>query len=964
MPDRVFLGWERPLLASAAEWLIDDHRVLSDLRVIVPGRRAGRLLLAHLAERLRGFEPPEILTLGGLWDRLAARGRPQARVAGIVESTLLRGQVLGSAPPEVLEKLIGPTARDPEGRARLEERFGLIRQLEDLEWELAAQGLDLRVAGRILKDLESVDPARLDALLSLSLEFERTLERQGLRSPSRARLDLLDTISPDDVATVMLGVLEVPRLFRKLLEHAGGEITCLVGAPERQAQWLDDWGCPRVRAESMPPLDLGSARVVIADSQRAQLDHLASEVRRWTEASSPSGRTPRYEEAEVAVVVSEPDAAPLVEEALSRAGVEHHSPFLRSVADSPPIVALEMLWRYRTSRRLRDLLRVLRVPIVERWLDAQMAPDELVSEAPRQADPQVRFAVANRDWISVLERIVETAAVDRVRGRLTGDVLALDTLRRLDEHVGELLPLVADRRASLAALAELACGALEQLYSLDEGDRLGPEEDLGVPWRFGSEAERGLSALGTFFEQCRALGEASVVAPRTWMRLLRELVEEGSAPNPSGGVEVLGWLELALDDAPAVAVVGMNEGSIPTRSRGLLPDSARARLGLTDDSKRLARDAFLLEQLVHSRDPVTLLAARTPSDGEPAMPSRLLLMSRGAVLARSVESYLTRAEGTTMRTGRQSRIAPDVWDPAPPAVESDWQAPNRWRVTMFRDYLSCPYRFFLRHCAQLSPGTVDAPELGAPAFGQLAHETLRRFALDVDRPLEERELIAQLDLALESVVALRLAPSVDDLPPILRIQLEQLRRRMRRYAGWQVEEWRKGWVIEREWIERPVQVELDVDSQPVVVAGRIDRVDRHPQLGWRLIDYKTGDRARTPESGHRDGEGWSDLQLPLYERLARANGLEGPASLALVAISKDSTSPILLAADWDEGDLAEATETAREVVRQVRRGVFWPPSPARYVDGLELVSGDTLSPSPAELVPGTGSGSVSSRGAP
>ena len=50
---------------------------------------------------------------------------------------------------------------------------------------------------------------------------------------------------------------------------------------------------------------------------------------------------------------------------------------------------------------------------------------------------------------------------------------------------------------------------------------------------------------------------------------------------------------------------------------------------------------------------------------------------------------------------------------------------------------------------------------------------------------------------------------------------------------------------------------------------KIDRIDRNARTGtWCILDYKTGDRVRDPESTHRTRGGeWLDLQLPLYRFL-------------------------------------------------------------------------------------------------
>jgi DNA helicase-2/ATP-dependent DNA helicase PcrA len=67
-----------------------------------------------------------------------------------------------------------------------------------------------------------------------------------------------------------------------------------------------------------------------------------------------------------------------------------------------------------------------------------------------------------------------------------------------------------------------------------------------------------------------------------------------------------------------------------------------------------------------------------------------------------------------------------------------------------------------------------------------------------------------------------------------------------------------------QWFERPFAFDLG----PHHVRGRVDRVDRLPEGGWELIDYKTGYAKTAEELGE-------DIQLSLYAIAAReAWGLE------------------------------------------------------------------------------------------
>ena len=99
------LGWTKPVLPAAAEWL--GNRFGNDLGgvlLVLPASRAGRRLTELLAERFDGkpWTPPEVTTLGGLPARLtegAAGDHPpvlDALAAGWIRATCLRAP---TAPP-------------------------------------------------------------------------------------------------------------------------------------------------------------------------------------------------------------------------------------------------------------------------------------------------------------------------------------------------------------------------------------------------------------------------------------------------------------------------------------------------------------------------------------------------------------------------------------------------------------------------------------------------------------------------------------------------------------------------------------------------------------------------------------------------------------------------------------------------------------------------------------------------
>ena len=106
-----------------------------------------------------------------------------------------------------------------------------------------------------------------------------------------------------------------------------------------------------------------------------------------------------------------------------------------------------------------------------------------------------------------------------------------------------------------------------------------------------------------------------------------------------------------------------------------------------------------------------------------------------------------------------------------------------------------------------------------------------------------------------------------------------------------------------------------------------------------MIDYKTGEKARTPEKAHRDGARWTDLQLPLYRHLLAADGVDGEVGLAYFCLPGTLKEIEILEAGWSPEEIDEAVDVARGVVRDIRAGKFErnPDFPLHYRDAFETI---------------------------
>ncbi len=245
---------------------------------------------------------------------------------------------------------------------------------------------------------------------------------------------------------------------------------------------------------------------------------------------------------------------------------------------------------------------------------------------------------------------------------------------------------------------------------------------------------------------------------------------------------------------------------------------------------------------------------------------------------------------------------------------------------------------------------ASAEELPPNAFGDVLHDVLEAFgqADDINRtsdPAKIEEFLSQTlsDQALKKFGRHPL--------PAVRIQIEQARLRLKGFADWQAKWALDGWEIR--FAEQAIRMSkrlFGVDDQPMYLKGRIDRIDvreHEGRLEITILDYKTSDAGASPAEKHRDKQGnWTDLQLPLYRHLIRA--VEGlpeaeTVNLGYIVLPKNPAAIGERLAEWTPDDLAEADETAAEVIRCIRREAFWPPnSNPRYFAEFAAICQDDL----------------------
>ncbi len=890
LPRRVFLGWKRPALEVAVDWILEQlGQDLGNVVIALPGSRAVRRLHELLARSASPcWTPPRICTQGELSDELVRLEHP---VAGRLARTLAWDRALRDLPLEDLARLVRLPATDGA-----DERLRLAETARALHGELAPEGLDFEhLAHGAASSLEP-EAARWAALTKAQRRYRSILCELGLEDPHEGRMRAIAAGRIDaERRVVLVGVADMNHLLVRLLERNPERVTVLIVAPPDEADGFDELGRMRTAAwkDRIVPLALEYWRV--AEKPVDQADVASRVIGGWNE---------RFAAAEVAIGVPNEEVVPYLERRLFEAGAKARNAAGTPVERTPPVRLLRAVGRYLASRGFSELSALAR--------DADLGPVLVRDGDPASALDgyyiQHLPCIANGEWLG------EDHHASGVR----------TFHARLEERLGAL---AGERVQPLTFWSGAIRAFLVSVY--DRALEVGAEPD-----RVRAETLRIVGgALGELEEVPRALAERDVRACEAIELLLGALSGERVPPPPTaedGEVELLGWLELPLDDAPALVVTGFEEGRVP-RSIGehaFLPDQARRRLGLPNDDDRLARDVYAATVLLASREKCVFITGRRSTVGDPLVPSRLAFQRPEEEIVERVKRFLPEddgAERSSASYAEPDRSSASHEDDDETVLErpilADRKPPDSMSVSSFRTYLDSPYLFYLKCVEKLSTLDDRVRELDPLRFGILAHEVLQVFGQDGPREsLDARELEQFLRRTLGGLVREQFGTT--SLPAV-HIQVEQLQHRLALFARKEAERRREGWRIHAvEWEAPPEAAWLEVDGMPMRITGRIDRIDAHADGRWAIIDYKTGDNPRIPDKAHRFRGRWVDLQLPLYRHLVRGFELQGEPALGYCSIGKEGEDIRFDFASWTAQELEEALDAARDVVRRVRAGDF------------------------------------------
>lgn len=923
-----FLGWDKPATEAVARFILDDVHPravpkaaqalaplvhLDSVLIITPTRESGRSLREKLALLCRE-------------KKAALLGARLVTPSFFIQSRENAGQEAGETivSSAWIRTLFGLRKDDcrtlfPRGIPQNNHQwaFATAKMIHQLRDELSDGGLSINsVLEKYAADLQ--EPQRWQELAGMEKSYLENLRQTGRLDPCELKLaNARAPALPDGIKRIIIASVPDPSLLALaaldgLSKEA--EIEILVMAPAELKDHFDEWGRPLPDKWLKRFIDIPAPEknILVAGNPASQAQSVADLIREG-----------EYHLADICIGVPDRAVIPYLQDKLESAGITSFDPADRPAKDHHLYHLIRSWCKLTENPSFADAAAFLRGADILTYLQDThgISASELLAELDR---------LQNRVLPQTM-RDAESAV------KKSGDFPSLKTTIKF---VNEIIVSTNTRPAHEALRFFLEQIFASKTITNDSGD--------GADFRAVAAHISGILNDITY-----ALDYTKDFPAQFINQLIISRLDALSIPRHREGaqIDLNGWLELAWNEAPFMIITGFNEGQVPDSRKSdiFLPDSLRKKLGLRNNETRFARDAYLLSSILAARGRqgrVTLIAGKTSPEGDPLKPSRLLF--------RCPDGQLAERAGLIFKEVREEIHNPPFsisfkLDPAAPLLNcKEPILPAELHATQFRDYLACPFRFYLKHVLKMERTEFKA-ELDALDFGTAIHAVLEKFSGNpeingsADSGVIQKHLHGMLDEHFKAVYG------KNDSFPVLYAR-EIAGQRLKAFAVHQAQIAAGGWEI----VEHEFSCQLKIGG--VKVAGKIDRVDRNRHDGrMRIIDYKTSDSAENPKDAHLKKsrreipdyarlqdvgrEQWIDLQMPLYWQMLRNTGLtKEHKEIELCYFNLPGTASGAGIEAWENFDesLAEsACKSAEKITGRIKQGIFWPPSDSVKYDDYE-----------------------------
>jgi ATP-dependent helicase/DNAse subunit B len=296
--------------------------------------------------------------------------------------------------------------------------------------------------------------------------------------------------------------------------------------------------------------------------------------------------------------------------------------------------------------------------------------------------------------------------------------------------------------------------------------------------------------------------------------------------------------------------------------------------------------------------------------------------------------------GAGVLRARLARAAGGGFDGAAPNLAARLKTralTQPWSASRLEAYATCPYFFYTSASLGLTLRETPVAGYRPHQLGAMLHAALEAVYRQVGADGSEEQLLAALNVVLQPMLADAPSKFGFNENPLWQIERKQLRDTLTTtLSGLAAEgEGFRTQLIEYNFGFDTAALRIQTETGPIMLRGRIDRIDINDDGGLRVIDYKTG-ASGLDASDLSEGK---RLQLPIYalaaeQAIGKGETVDGfywpihkaePGKLRLATFSCVDADGNVYTGPHGAMELAQAF--VRSYVAQIVAGNFIPAAP-------------------------------------
>ena len=496
---------------------------------------------------------------------------------------------------------------------------------------------------------EFAESPRWQALAEIQRQYLRTLDSLELWDVQTVRLVAVkEKECRIEAEVVLIGMADMNRAMRQMLDQVESKVTSLVLAPSELADRFDSHGCLAPERWQEAIIDLADDQIALVDDPADQ----AAAAVRWI--ASLDGR---YRGEDITLGVPDAQVLPHLEQYLAQAGVSARYGVGKPVAQSGPYRLLAGAADFLEDGRFSSLAAMLRNPAVQKWLEKKVPGEGWLTRLDEYYSSHLPYGLEDL-WLDSGGDCGkhETAPEQPVRGRLKPGLQRGEDWRVLQRAREQIEALLEGFRGEQRPLGQWGQTVLDLLAAVFGTRKLDPE----------TQADRSV------LEACAAVREAieghraipGELAPRVGgaesIRIvLRDIGSEtiSALPDRAPWNCSAGW-NCRSTMRPLLPSRASMKESFPSTSTPIYscPTNCGWRWDWKTTTAVTLRDAYALSVLAALRERLVLIVGRRSAEGDPLAPSRLLFACDRETLARRSLRLFSAGDVATASFGRKAPL--------------------------------------------------------------------------------------------------------------------------------------------------------------------------------------------------------------------------------------------------------------------------------------------------------------------